>query len=101
MLFRTVRSPTFARVIDPTHDVVVVGFLPDLCQISRESAPNLAVALADGMTSQTSSRFEKFFAMLVVTFRLRRHFTVEAVLPEISRDCFQIVRTLFFVFSKS
>ena len=46
-LFRTIRRPTFARIVNPTHDVIVVGFLADTLQVGRKCAAHSTLAFAD------------------------------------------------------
>src|SRR5437660_9516655 len=89
MLFWTIRRPAFARVVDPAHDVIVVGLLADLRKIRGEGAAEPLVFFADRMASKTATRFEQFLAVVLLTLRLRRSLAVEAVLPQVSSHCFQ------------
>src|SRR2546423_1940629 len=91
MLFWTVRGPAFARVVDPAHDVIVIGLLTDLRKVRGECAAKSLVFFADRMASHTATRFEQFFAVILLALRLRGGFAVKAVLPEVSSHRLQIV----------
>src|SRR5260370_39697921 len=94
MFLRTVRRPTFARVVNPTHDVIIVRLFPDSGQVRRERATHLRVFFADRMTSETAARFKQLFPMVLVALRLRGGLTVKTVLPEVSGDRLQIFRAI-------
>src|SRR5437764_15080399 len=83
MLFWTVRGPAFARVVDPAHDVIVVGLLADLRKVRGECASKPLVFFADRMASHTATRFEQFFTVILIALRLRRSLAVKAVLPKV------------------
>ena len=88
LLFRAIRRPAFARVINPAHDVIVVIFFANLRQVRGERAAQLGVSFADRVTRQTTARFEEVLAVRLVALGLRGDLTVETVLPEISGDGF-------------
>ena len=87
-LFRAIRRPALARVVNPTHDVIVIIFLADFREVGRECAAELAVSFADRVTRQTAARFEEILAVRLVALSLRRYLAVKTVLPEISRHGF-------------
>src|SRR5882724_2037942 len=95
MLFRTIRRPAFTRVVDPAHDVIVVGLLTDLRKVRGERAAKPLVFFADRMASHTATRFEQILAVILLALRLRGGLAVKAVLPEVSSHRFQIVVAVF------
>src|SRR5687768_15493708 len=86
LLFRAIRRPTFARVVNPAHDIVIVRLFADTGKIRGKNAPHRAVTLADRMATETATRFEQFFPLCLVTLRLSWDLAVKAVLPQIGCD---------------
>src|SRR6266566_7021844 len=94
MFFCRVRSPTLPRVVNPTHDVIVVRLFADSGEVRRESPAHLCVLFADRMTGKTATRFKQVLAMILVTLRLRGGLAIKTVLPEVSGDRLQIFRAI-------
>src|SRR5438445_6028341 len=94
MFLCRVRGPTLARVVDPTHDVIIVRLFADSGQVRRESPAHLRVLFANRMTGKTATRFKQILAMILVTLRLRGSLAIKTVLPEVSGDCLQIFRAV-------
>src|SRR5689334_9743760 len=84
--FRTVRRNALARIVNPAHDVIEVGFFADTLEVRGKSAADLAVAFADRVTGQTAATLEKLFAVSRVALRLGGKLRIETFLPEISGD---------------
>ena len=49
--------------MDPTHQVVVVVFLPHASEIRGEGSALQLVAFADGVTCEAAARFEQLFSV--------------------------------------
>src|SRR5436853_3277854 len=94
MFFRTVRRPTLAGVVNPTHDIIVVRFFAHSGQVRRERATHLRIFFADRMTCETAARFKQILAAILVTLLLRGSLAVKTVLPKVSGDGLQIVRAV-------
>src|SRR2546427_2166059 len=71
---RTIGAGAFARVVDPTHEVVVIVLFTDAREIGSKSSTPHPVAFADGKTSEAAARFEKFFALSGVAPLVRWRF---------------------------
>src|SRR5260370_8839801 len=82
MLFIGVRRPALSRVVNPTHDVIIVRFLANLGQVRGKGAADLAAFFADRVTGQTTARLEQILAVVLFTVLFRRDFAVETALPE-------------------
>ncbi len=60
---RAVRTSAFARIVDPTHEVVVVILLTDTSEIRGKGAALDLIAFANGMAGEAAARFEQFFSV--------------------------------------
>ena len=85
-LFRTIRRNSFAWVVNPAHDVIVVGLLADAAQVGGKVTADLIVAFTNRVTRKTSTPLEKLFAVTGIALRLSWYFGIETFLPEIRRD---------------
>ena len=84
-LIRAIGTSAFAGVVDPANQVIVIVLFADASEICGETGTLHLVALANGVTSKTSARFEKLFAVggiagLVLGQRIR-----QARLPDVGR----------------
>src|SRR5438552_18421711 len=94
MLFRTVRRPTLAGVVNPAHDIIVVRFFAHSGQVRRERATHLRIFFANRMTCETAARFKQTLAAILVTLLLRGSLAVTTALPKVSGEGLQIVRAI-------
>src|SRR5258706_6426851 len=101
MFFRTIGRPALARVIDPTHDVIIIVLLADLGQVRGKRATHLGVLFTDRVTGETATRLKQSLAVILVSLLLRGNFAIETVLPKVRRYGFQVLRSLFAVFSET
>ena len=85
-LIRTIRARTLACVVNPAHEIVVVGFFADAGQVRGESPALYLVAFADRMAGQAAAGFKQFFSMGGVAGLLLGQRVGESGLPDISRD---------------
>ncbi len=69
--FRAVRRDAIARVVDPAHDVIEVGFFADALEVGGKVTAHRAVAFADRVAGKTTAGFEQFFAVTGVSALLR------------------------------
>src|SRR5262249_10024993 len=69
---------------NPADKIVVVVLLADTGKVSCELRPLLLVTLADGVTSQTPSRFQQFLAMSGAAGFVFRQSVAKSCLPDVS-----------------
>src|SRR3989441_3060183 len=60
---RTIGAGAFARVVDPTHEVVVIFLFTDAREIGSKRFTLHLGGFADGVTGEAAARFEQLFAV--------------------------------------
>src|SRR5258708_39140516 len=83
---RAVGAGALAGIVNPAHQIVVVGFFADAGQVGGEVGPLHFVAFANGMASKTTSRFEQIFSVSRVAWFVFRQLIVQAGVPQIRGD---------------
>src|SRR5581483_2021904 len=86
-----IRTSAFASVVDPAHEVVVVGLLADAGQVRRKGAALHVAAFSDGVAGETAAGFEEFLAMFSVARLLLWKLVGESRLPDVRRDRLDLV----------
>src|SRR5580692_11629631 len=70
-LGRTIGTRALARIVYPTHQVIVVCFFALARQVGGECPALHLIAFADGVAAQTAARFEQFFAAAGISGSVR------------------------------
>src|SRR5215472_15716518 len=87
-LDRAVRTRALAGVVDPAHEVIVIGLFADAREVRRESAALHLVAFADGVAREATARFKQLFTVSCVSGLAMLDLIRQTRLPDISRDGF-------------
>src|SRR6267154_5506145 len=81
----------FARVVDPTHEVVVAVFFTDASEICSKSSALDLIAFADGMAGEAAARFEKLFSVSSVAGLVLGQWIGERRLPNVGGDGLNLI----------
>ncbi len=91
LLVRAIGACAFPRVVDPTDEIVVVGFLTHAREICSEGSALNLIAFTDGVTGEAAARFEKLFAMSGVAGLVLGQLIRERRLPDVGGDSFDLI----------
>src|SRR6266849_10343257 len=91
LLIQTIRTRAFASVVDPAHQIIVVGLLSFAGKVGGKLSALHLLTLADGMTSKTAARLKELFAPHGIAHLVFRELVLESRLPQIGRNSLDLV----------
>src|SRR5437763_462039 len=95
VLARAVGCPAIARVINPADYVIEVRLLTNFRQVRRKVSAHVLAVLVNRVAGHAAARVEKLAAMLSIATLLLRHLPIKTLLPDIGRDCFNLICAVF------